>query len=237
MRQKIVSFFIIATGLILSASAHAQFEVGPIDNGRWNPAPINSTGFCTADLQDSSGGIHRVFRAQFCQEAIQQCENELYWMKQQGFDPYGRCVISSQGPGAPYPGPGPGPSPFPPQERIVDEVHFYHHHTARAIQMCEEQRQRDFRCNGARDQRCSPCSRIDHSDHSSYLVYQLIYGGGGRQLLNTYYYNHSQPGMAYRICINERMRFRECSMSQFECTPCTQDPYQMHSEFSLYQLY
>lgn len=60
---------------------------------------------------------------------------------------------------------------------LVDEVHFYHDKTAMAIRMCKEAREQDRRCS-MQNLTCHPCSEIDHSDHSSYKVYNLGYGGG-----------------------------------------------------------
>ena len=60
----------------------------------------------------------------------------------------------------------------------VDEVHFTDGETAIAIRNCQNARLADRRCNDQNYQ-CSPCSEIKHSDHSSYIVYQLVGGGGG----------------------------------------------------------
>lgn len=62
------------------------------------------------------------------------------------------------------------------QWQQVDEVHFTDGKTAIAIQNCKNARASDFRCNHP-DYQCSACSEIQHSDHSSYVVYQLIRGG------------------------------------------------------------
>ncbi|WP_413291148.1 hypothetical protein [Bdellovibrio sp. HCB337] len=69
----------------------------------------------------------------------------------------------------------------------VDEVHFTDDKTAVAIQNCKNARAADFRCNATRDYQCSPCSEIKHSDHSSYVVYQLVNNGG-------YYPGPGRPG-------------------------------------------
>lgn len=62
------------------------------------------------------------------------------------------------------------------QWQQVDEVHFYSGKTAIAIQNCKNARLSDRRCND-RSYECSLCSEIAHSDHSSYVVYQLANGG------------------------------------------------------------
>ena len=74
--------------------------------------------------------------------------------------------------------------------REIDEVHFYDGKTAVAIQNCKNARAADVRCNRTNEYQCGLCSENSHSDHSSYIVSQLIGNGGGgsvrREFIRTF---------------------------------------------------
>ena len=126
----------------------------------------------------------------------------------------------------------------------VDEVHFTDGKTAVAIQNCKNALAADRRCND-RNYRCSTCSEIAHSDHSSYIVYQLIGGGGGgwnpgrpapeREFLQTFHFYDKKTAVAKQKCDLQRSRMVECSSRDFECTPCTVESHTDHSQFDLYR--
>jgi hypothetical protein len=133
--------------------------------------------------------------------------------------------------------------------RQVDEVHFYDGKTAVAIQNCKNARAVDTRCTRSRDYQCGLCSENSHSDHSSYIVSQLIGGGGGggwnpapppnnrRQFVQSYHFTDSKTAEAYNKCVRNRAAQRECSDSRnYECTPCTVESHTDHSQFDLYRL-
>lgn len=128
--------------------------------------------------------------------------------------------------------------------RVVDEVHFYDGKTAIAIQNCKNARNVDNRCVRSRDFRCDPCSEISHSDHSSYLVYQLTSGGWNpapprneRRFVQSYHFTDKKTAEAYNKCVRARTAMRECSDSRrWECTPCTVESHTDHSQFDLYSL-
>jgi hypothetical protein len=131
----------------------------------------------------------------------------------------------------------------------VDEVHFRDGKTAIAIANCKAARQVDVRCTRSRDYSCGACSEISHSDHSSYLVYQLVRGGRpgpgpgprppsmDRQFEQSFHFTDKQTYVAYQKCVNYRAALRQCqSPRDYECTPCTQESHTDHSQFDLYRL-
>lgn len=131
--------------------------------------------------------------------------------------------------------------------RQVDEVHFYDGKTAVAIQNCKNARAVDNRCVRARDYQCGLCSENSHSDHSSYIVSQLIGGGGGgwnpapprdrREFVQSFHFTDKKTAEAYNKCVRNRAAQRECSDSRnYECTPCTVESHTDHSQFDLYRL-
>ncbi len=122
---------------------------------------------CVVELQTHRGRVIETFYAFRCRRAKRQCQNELNWRHDRGRNPRARCVVVQR--------PGHG------RKVIVDEVHFYHRKTARAIQMCLVAQRNDYRCDGSRRYSCSPCSQVRHSDHSRYLVYKNQRRGGGRR--------------------------------------------------------
>ncbi|MFS4458848.1 hypothetical protein [Bdellovibrio sp. HCB2-146] len=133
-----------------------------------------------------------------------------------------------------------------PEWRQVDEVHFYDGKTAVAIQNCKNARQVDVRCVRSRDFQCGACSEISHSDHSSYLVYQLIgggHGGGGwnppqerREFLQSFHFTDKKTAVAYQKCQQYRSSLPQCSERRYECTPCTVESHTDHSQFDLYRI-
>jgi len=137
----------------------------------------------------------------------------------------------------------------------VDEVHFTDSKTAVAIRNCKNALAADRRCSIS-DYQCSPCSEIAHSDHSSYVVYQMIGGGhnpgpgrpgrpgrpGGdwghtpeRQFLQTFHFYDEKTAVARQKCDLQRSRMTECSSRGYECTPCSVESHTDHSQFDLYR--
>lgn len=128
--------------------------------------------------------------------------------------------------------------------RQVDEVHFYDGKTAVAIQNCKNARAVDARCTRSRDYQCGLCSEVSHSDHSSYVVHQLVGGGWNpepprneRRFVQTYHFTDKKTAEAYNKCVRARTAMRECSDSRrWECTPCTVESHTDHSSFDLFSL-
>ena len=137
----------------------------------------------------------------------------------------------------------------------VDEVHFRDGKTAVAIANCQRARQADNRCTRMNDYSCSPCSEIAHSDHSSYIVYQMSRGGNGpgrpgpgrpgprpeppqqRVFEQTFHFRDNKTAVAYQKCVNYISQLRQCQdQRNYDCTPCTQESHTDHSQFDLYKL-
>lgn len=142
----------------------------------------------------------------------------------------------------------------------VDEVHFTDGKTAVAIQNCKNARGADRRCND-RNYQCSACSEIAHSDHSSYIVYQLVGGGWNppppgpgpgprppgngypppdfvpeREFIQTYHFYDNKTAVAQQKCEWQRNSMPECRSARFECTPCTIESHTDHSQFDLFRI-
>lgn len=162
-----------------------------------------------------------------------------------------------------YPGGYPGSYPQPQSSwQQIEEVHFRDGKTAVAIQNCKNARAVDRRCND-RNYQCSACSEIAHSDHSSYIVYQLISGGyppppppppghgpgpgprppypppdfvPEREFVQSYHFYDKQTAVAKQKCDWQRNAMPECRSNRWECTPCTIESHTDHSQFDLYRI-
>ena len=218
---------------------------------------------CTVELQRRNGQVIETFRDYTCPEARNRCEWELESRQRRGMNPHASCVIVDRGDrgGGGWGGGndggwgggngggngggwgGGGGRNEERQWQQVDEVHFRDGKTANAIRNCKAARERDFRCTN-RDYSCSPCSEIDHSDHSSYIVYQLL-GRGGRDLprtpqrrfIQTFHFRDNKTAVARQKCESYRAAMPQCGQPrQFECTPCTVESHTDHSQFDLYSI-
>lgn len=146
----------------------------------------------------------------------------------------------------------------------VDEVHFTDRKTATAIKNCKIAREADRRCSDS-NYNCSPCSEIRHSDHSSYVVYQLARGGWDRpgrpgrpddgwdrpgrpgrpdrpgygtperRFVQTFHFYHEKTAEARKKCETERSRMSECRSSRE--FECTPCTFESHTDHSQFDLY
>lgn len=211
---------------------------------------------CHSEMVANNGRVIQVFDGYDCYDAQRKCEDELYWRQNRGQNQRAHCRMVTVRPTPPRPTP---PRPMPPRPMPprpmpprpapqpewvqVDQVTFRHSKTAVAIANCRAAREVDTRCNGRlKDYSCGTCSVIDHSDQSSYEVFQLINGRRPgpsieRQLERTFNFRDNQTAVARQKCENYRNSLPQCSdVRNYECTPCTRESHTDQSQFELYRL-
>ncbi len=211
--NKIIGLLIACCSLSLSAQAYQELN-------------RSESAVCVAELQTDRGQVINSFRAYDCNEALRACDRGLRNQNQ------GRirasCELQAQN--------------YRKEWVQIDEVHFRDGKTAVAIQNCKNARQSDVRCTRSRDHQCGACSEISHSDHSSYLVYQLIGGGGyqppsRREFVQSFHFRDKKTAVARQKCEQYRSSLPQCSQARaYECTPCTIESHTDHSQFDLYRL-
>ena len=160
MKQLILGLLLCIGSLAVTSTANAQY------------GGIGLQG-CQADMIARNGTVIQSFTANNCQQAINQCQNELSRRQNQGLNP--NAVCQSRGgngqnpnqPGRPDVGNGRG------EWVQIDLVTYRDQKTAVAIANCKAARTTDVRCSRLQDHQCGACSEVAHSDSSSYVVYQF----------------------------------------------------------------
>lgn len=230
---------------------------------------------CVAELQAANGNVIDIFQGIDCQDALRRCDSELRFRQSRGMNPRAICILargsdSGSGHGGGYPRPQPPPygggnggghggGGAVNEEWVqIDQVNFRDSKTAVAIANCKRAREADFRCNSTIDYKCGVCSEVSHSDHSAYIVYQLIrgrnpgHGGGGgpvrprptppapapieRVYEQTFHFYNKKTAEARNQCERQRASMPQCSSPSYDCTPCTRESHTDHSQFDLYRL-
>jgi hypothetical protein len=226
----LVSFFAFST----NSSAQSY----NYDYDRYDRSPSYG---CQAELIARNGSIISIFDGYDCVDARRRCEDELYYRQRRGQNPQAQCRLVRS---APIPAPRPVPVPAPRPDYVeVERVQFRDSKTAVAIRNCKAARAVDARCTRLKDYQCGACSEIEHSDSSTYIVYQLINHRPyptptvQREFVQTFHFNHKETATARKKCEQYRSSLPQCSDPRyFECTPCTVESHTDHSQFELYRL-